>query len=119
MIESSDNDFHKADFLPQLRALTRYLPALESPDFHAGEGRGFSRRREGAREAAPPAPSSRSTTPSLLSEGAREGLTHHPPKATKVVTLMMSRYIPCLQRKFCAFVPIPSGMSVVSARPDL
>ncbi|AGK56961.1 hypothetical protein HYPDE_26403 [Hyphomicrobium denitrificans 1NES1] len=36
MIENSDNVFHKADFLPQLRALTRYLPALESPDFHAG-----------------------------------------------------------------------------------
>jgi hypothetical protein len=35
MLKSSDND-SKADFLPQLRALVHYLPALESPDFHAG-----------------------------------------------------------------------------------
>jgi len=36
MIESSDNISPKADFLPQVRALAHYLPALESPDFHAG-----------------------------------------------------------------------------------
>jgi hypothetical protein len=35
-IERSDNVPHKAGFLPQLRALARYLPALERPDFHAG-----------------------------------------------------------------------------------
>jgi hypothetical protein len=35
-IESSDNVPHKPDFLPQLRALARYLPALEKPDFNAG-----------------------------------------------------------------------------------
>jgi hypothetical protein len=36
MIESSDNVSPKTDFLPQLRALARYLPALENPDFCAG-----------------------------------------------------------------------------------
>jgi hypothetical protein len=35
-IESSNNAPHKLDFLPQLCALARYLPALEKPDFHAG-----------------------------------------------------------------------------------
>jgi hypothetical protein len=35
-IEGSDNVSHEADFLPQLRALASYLPALENPDFHAG-----------------------------------------------------------------------------------
>jgi hypothetical protein len=36
MIKSNDNVSYGADFLRQLRALARYLPALENPDFHAG-----------------------------------------------------------------------------------